>query len=55
MNNKTYLIIGGTGGIGQAMVKQLVQESAADQTDGTSAKRHSTQVFATYHRSEPKF
>ena len=55
MNNKTYLIIGGTGGIGQAMVKQLVQESAADQTDGASAKRHSTQVFATYHRSEPNF
>ena len=36
MNNKTYLIIGGTGGIGEAMVKQLVQELAADQTDGAS-------------------
>ena len=55
MNNKTYLIIGGTGGIGQAMVKQLVQELAADQTDGASTKSHSTQVFATYHRSEPNF
>ncbi|MBP2280988.1 NAD(P)-dependent dehydrogenase (short-subunit alcohol dehydrogenase family) [Psychrobacter sp. PL15] len=42
MSNKTYLIIGGTGGIGQAMVKQLVNST-------------SNQVFATYHRSVPDF
>ena len=32
MNNKTYLIIGGTGGIGQAMVQQLIQETPVNQT-----------------------
>ncbi|MBI0425029.1 SDR family oxidoreductase [Psychrobacter sp. NG27] len=49
MNNKTYLIIGGTGGIGQAMVQQLVQQTA----DRPSNQSHRTQVFATYHRNEP--
>lgn len=43
MNDKIYLIIGGTGGIGQAMVQQLVQANHS----------HSVQIFATYHRNEP--
>ncbi|TXD98592.1 SDR family oxidoreductase [Psychrobacter frigidicola] len=47
MNNKTYLIIGGTGGIGQAMVRQLVTATANEQSD--------IRVFATYHRSVPDF
>lgn len=47
MNAKTYLIIGGTGGIGQAMVKQLIEASATTE--------QSVQVFATYHRSLPDF
>jgi len=53
MNNKTYLIIGGTGGIGQAMVQQLIQKTTANQTDSQSHQSHRTQVFATYHRNEP--
>ena len=53
MNNKTYLIIGGTGGIGQAMVQQLIQKTTANQTDNQSNQSHRTQVFATYHRNEP--
>ena len=47
MDNKTYLIIGGTGGIGQAMVRQLVQ--------ATANEKSSIKVFATYHRSVPDF
>jgi len=43
MNDKIYLIIGGTGGIGQAMVQQLVQANNG----------HNVQIFATYHRTEP--
>jgi len=43
MNNKIYLIIGGTGGIGQAMVQQLVQANHS----------HGVQIFATYHRTAP--
>ncbi|MDE4453991.1 SDR family oxidoreductase [Psychrobacter sp. DAB_AL62B] len=44
MNSKTYLIIGGTGGIGQAMIAQIL----------SSAKQHdSVDVFATYYRSVP--
>ena len=48
MNTKTYLIIGGTGGIGRAMVEQLV--SAA-------SKQHQPQVtiFATYYKNVPDF
>ncbi len=45
MKDKTYLIIGGTGGIGQAMVKHLVQITASRQTP--------SKVFATYHRGVP--
>ncbi|WP_201595265.1 SDR family oxidoreductase [Psychrobacter vallis] len=46
MNHKTCLVIGGTGGIGRAMVEQLV--------DSTSEKE-SRQVFATYHKNVPDF
>ncbi|MGP5211594.1 SDR family oxidoreductase [Psychrobacter alimentarius] len=42
--DKTYLIIGGTGGIGRAMVEQLID-----------SEKHSTRVFATYHRHVPDF
>ena len=49
MDNKIYLIIGGTGGIGQAMVQQLVQ-ATANEPDTTRIR-----VFATYHRSVPNF
>jgi len=48
MNIKTYLIIGGTGGIGQAMVKQLVASAAGKNNNDVC-------VFATYHRSVPTF
>ncbi|MBO1531693.1 SDR family oxidoreductase [Psychrobacter sp. F1192] len=47
MNNKTYLIIGGTGGIGRAMVQQLIQ--------ATANERGNIRVFATYHRGVPDF
>lgn len=46
MNHKTYLIIGGTGGIGQAMVEQLIQT--------TTNEKANIRVFATYHRSVPE-
>ena len=47
MTNKTYLIIGGTGGIGQAMIEQIL--SSASKQDDAQVK-----VFATYHRSVPE-
>ena len=37
---KTYLIIGGTGGIGRAMVEQLINSEKSSETDGP-------RVFAT--------
>ena len=47
MKHKTYLIIGGTGGIGQAMVEQLV---------ASTVNEHSgIQVYATYNKSVPEF
>ena len=49
MTHKNYLIVGGTGGIGQAMVQQLIQAS----TDTQAEQRPRTQIFATYHNSEP--
>nr|WP_317199416.1 SDR family oxidoreductase [uncultured Psychrobacter sp.] len=52
MKNKTYLIIGGTGGIGQAMVEHLMQATANEQS---SEVNNSTKIFATYHRSVPDF
>ena len=47
MKHKTYLIIGGTGGIGYAMVEQLVQSTANEQ-------QH-IHVYATYHKNIPEF
>lgn len=44
MNNKTYLIIGGTGGIGKAMIEQL-----------TANTTHDTLVFATHNKNLPDF
>ncbi|WP_350558125.1 SDR family oxidoreductase [Psychrobacter sp. CAL346-MNA-CIBAN-0220] len=52
MNPKTYLIIGGTGGIGQAMVKQLVATTAKEKG---SKEEDNIRVFATYHRRIPDF
>ena len=48
-NNKTYLIIGGTGGIGRAMVEQLIEATANEQ-----GARAGIRVFATYHNSVPE-
>lgn len=42
-NAKNYLIIGGIGGIGRAMVEQILANN----------KDSNTQVFATYYRSVP--
>lgn len=49
LNKKTYLIVGGTGGIGKAMVEQLVA-ATADNND----KNQSIRVFATYYSSVPE-
>lgn len=46
-NKKTYLIIGGTGGIGQAMVKQLLES--------TDKEKGGNQVYATYNKTVPEF
>lgn len=51
MSIKTYLIIGGTGGIGRAMVEQLL-ESPANSDSGSQDSLH---VFATYNKSVPDF
>ncbi|MDN3399323.1 SDR family NAD(P)-dependent oxidoreductase [Psychrobacter sp. APC 3426] len=52
MNNKNYLIIGGTGGIGQAIVKELLQRSANEQSDENIGN---ARVYVTYHKSQPDF
>ncbi|MCG3861559.1 SDR family NAD(P)-dependent oxidoreductase, partial [Psychrobacter sp. Ps5] len=52
MNNKNYLIIGGTGGIGQAIVKELLQRSANEQSDENIGN---ARVYATYHTNQPDF
>ena len=44
MNNRAYLIIGGTGGIGRAMVEQL-----------TASTTYNTHVFATHYKNIPDF
>ncbi|WP_367108728.1 SDR family oxidoreductase [uncultured Psychrobacter sp.] len=49
MNNKTYLIVGGTGGIGKAMVEHLTAATANEQT----ADQTKIRVFATYHKNVP--
>lgn len=46
MTHKTYLIVGGTGGIGQAMVEQLVASSINENS--------SIRVYATYNKSVPE-
>lgn len=56
MNNKTYLIIGGTGGIGKAMVEQLVAATSHEQNEQAAENNHVEQairVFATYYSSVP--
>ena len=56
MSQKTYLIIGGSGGIGRAMVEQLV--NAANGTDAKptdNEKKQPHQIFATYHKNIPDF
>ena len=55
MNNKNYLIIGGTGGIGQAIVKELLQRIANEQNEQSDANIGNTRVYATYHKSQPNF
>ena len=49
MSTKTYLIIGGTGGIGRAMVEQLVESTA------NNGDKDNLRVFATCHKSVPDF
>lgn len=53
MNNKKFLIIGGTGGIGKAMVQQLVATTANKPVDNNDNVDHSIRVFATYYSSVP--
>ncbi len=48
MNHNTYLIIGGAGGIGKAMVEQLLAARAQ-----VSDADNKIRVFATYYRSVP--
>ena len=48
MNAKIYLVIGGTGGIGKAMVEQLVNKTA-------NHTEKNTHVFATYYKNVPDF
>ena len=47
VNQKNYLIIGASGGIGKAMVKQLIEMSANNKSSG--------KIFATYHTNQPDF
>ena len=49
MNKKNYLIVGGSGGIGQAIVKQLIEMTANNKSNGNG------KIFATYHTNEPDF
>ena len=43
LNKRTYLIIGGIGGIGRAMVEQIL----------TNKNNNDIQIFATYYRNVP--
>ena len=52
MKQKNYLVIGGTGGIGRAIVKELLQRTANEQSDTNTAH---TKIYATYHKSQPDF
>ena len=51
LTGKTYLIIGGTGGIGKAMVEQLMSSLCNDSIE----HKERPQVFATYHKNVPDF
>lgn len=59
MNNRTYLIVGGTGGIGRAMIEQLVDNTASGNTDENAntdnGGKQDIHIFATYHRNIPDF
>lgn len=59
MNTKNYFIIGGTGGIGKAMIEQLVQtatnEHASTGTNNGMNTNTGIRVFATYYKSIPDF
>lgn len=65
MNNRTYLIVGGTGGIGRAMIQQLVNGTASDNDNNNNNNNNNNKtdnsgkqdihVFATYHRNIPDF
>ena len=46
MTHKNYLIIGGTGGIGQAMIEQLIADP-----NYLDAESSNHRIFATYHNS----
>lgn len=51
LTGKTYLIIGGTGGIGKAIVEQLTGSVCDDSIE----YKERPQVFATYHKNVPDF
>ena len=57
MNNRTYLIVGGTGGIGRAMIQQLVNGTASDNDNNKTDNggKQDIHIFATYHRNIPDF
>lgn len=57
MNNRTYLIVGGTGGIGRAMIQQLVDGTASDNDNNKTDNggKQDIHIFATYHRNIPDF
>ena len=52
MKQKNYLVIGGTGGIGRAIVKELLQRTANEQSDTDTAH---AKIYATYHITQPDF
>ncbi|MGP5645647.1 SDR family NAD(P)-dependent oxidoreductase [Psychrobacter celer] len=52
MKQKNYLVIGGTGGIGRAIVKELLQRTADEQSDTDTAH---AKIYATYHITQPDF